>query len=235
MGVFFWKRIAAADSHDLTGGALIGLFLFTGMALQTMGLNYTSAGKQAFLTASYVIMVPFLLWALRRVFPGWVAIVGALICFSGMGLLTSDVSGPLNAGDVLTTIASLFFAAQIISIGHYAKNGDPLVLTFVQFLVSSVLSFCSGLIFNGPFVPQGTNGLMEVAFSTVFCTFICFLIQNVGQKYTPATHASILLGLESVFGVLGGIVILNEAFTLRMTAGCCLIFSAVILVELKKS
>jgi len=234
MGVCFWRRIAAATRSDMTGGAVIGLFLFMGMAFQTLGLNYTSAGKQAFLTASYVIMVPLLLWGLRRIFPGWITIIGALICFSGMGLLTSDVSGSLNVGDVLTVIASLFFAGQIISTGYYAKNGDPMVLTFVQFLVSAVLSFFSGMFFNGAFTPQGTQGLLEIAYIIVFSTFLCFLVQNIAQKYTPTTHASILLSLEAVFGVLAGIVILKEVFTLRMGLGCLLIFSSVLLVELKK-
>jgi drug/metabolite transporter (DMT)-like permease len=234
MGACFFRRIAGASRSDLTGGVVIGLFLFMGMGIQTLGLNYTTAGKQAFITASYVIMVPLLLWGLRRVFPGWVAIGGALICFAGMGLLTSDVSGPVNIGDVLTTISALFFAAHIISIGYYAKNGDPFVLVFVQLLVSAVLSFFSGLAFNGPLVLQGTQALTEIACMIVLPTFCSFLFQNVGQKYTPPTHASIILSLESVFGVLCGILILKEVFTLRMIMGCCLIFAAVLLVELKK-
>ena len=235
MGACFRKRLYASARSDLRGGALIGVFLFMAMGFQALGLNYTSVGKQAFLTGSYVIMVPLLLWVLRRIFPGWAAIVGALICFAGMGLLTSDVSGPLNVGDVLTTVAALFLAGHIISIGYYAKNGDPMVLTFMQFAVAAVLSLCAALIFNGTLVLQGTQGLMEIAFMTVFPTFLSFLLQNVGQKYTPPAHASILLGLESVFGALGGIFILKEVFTARMALGCVFIFGAVILVELKKN
>jgi len=233
MGAFFFRRIAAATRSDLTGGVIIGFFLFMGMGVQTWGLNYTSAGKQAFITASYVIMVPLLLWGLRRVFPGWAAIIASLICFAGIGLLTSDIAGALNIGDVLTAISALFFAAHIISIGFYAKSGDPFVLVFIQFLVTAVLSFFSAMIFHGPLVPQGTQGLMEIAFVTVFPTFCSFLFQNVGQKYSPPTHASILLSLESVFGVLCSIAILKEVFTLRMALGCCLIFAAVLLVEFK--
>jgi len=234
MGACFRKRIAAAARGDLIGGVVMGVFLFLGMGVQTLGLNFTTAGKQAFITGSYVIMVPLLLWGLRRVFPGWVAIVGSLICFSGIGLLTSDVSGALNVGDVLTTVSALFFACHIISIGYYTKKGDPFVLTFVQFVVAAVLSLCSGAIFDGPLVLKGTKGLMEVAYLIMFPTFGSFLLQNVGQKYTSTTHASIILSLESVFGVLGGIIILNEIFTSRMVLGCCLIFAAILMVELKK-
>jgi drug/metabolite transporter (DMT)-like permease len=238
MGACFFTRIAGAARNDWKGGLSIGIFLFLAMSFQTWGLNHTTAGKQAFLTAGYVVMVPLLiwwaapLWGLRRIFPGWPAILGAFVCFAGMGLLTSDITGALNRGDVLTVISALFFALQIIAIGHYAAGGDPMVLTFVQFAVAALLSLCSAFLFEGPLEPQGTRGLLEIVYVTVFCTFLCFLAQNVAQKTTPPAHASILLGLESVFGALSGVVLLNEPFSLRMGAGCALIFGAILLVEL---
>ncbi len=232
MLLFFAGRIRRASGRDFLGGAVIGLFLFVGMGLQTFGLNYTTAGKQAFLTAGYVVLVPLLLWAIRRLFPGYVTLTASLVCFAGMAFLTSDLSGPLNLGDVLTVISTFLFAGQIIAIGHYAAGGDPVVLTFVQFLVTASLSGTVGLLSGDPFVWQGIRGLPEVGFATFFGTFACFLIQNCAQKFTLPSHAALLLGLESVFGLLGGIVILGEAFTLRMAAGCLLIFSSVLLVEL---
>ena len=230
--LFFAKRIRRASGRDLLGGAVIGLFLFIGMGLQTLGLNYTAAGRQAFLIAGYVVLVPLLLWALRRLFPGWLTLASALICFIGMGLLTSDLSGPMNSGDILTIASTFMFAGQIISIGHYAAHGDPIVLTFVQFLVTAALSALTGLISHDPFVWQGTRGLIEVGFATFFATFACFLIQNCAQKFTLPSHAALLLGLESVFGLLGGILLLGEIFTIRMAVGCLLIFSSVLSVEL---
>ncbi|MDR3265462.1 MAG: DMT family transporter [Synergistaceae bacterium] len=232
MGVLFLRRIRQARRRDLIGGAAIGCFLFLGMGIQTLGLNYTTAGKQAFLTASYVVMVPFLAWGTRKIFPGWTAMLGAVICFSGMGLLISDAAGPLNVGDVLTVVSALFFAMQIIAIASFAAEGDPLVLTFTQFFVTALLSLAAAPLAGSPLVFQGGRGVPEILFAALFCTFLCFLIQNVAQKYTTSTHASILLGLESVFGVLSGIVLLGETFTLRMGVGCALIFGAVLLVEL---
>ncbi|MDR2529877.1 MAG: DMT family transporter [Synergistaceae bacterium] len=227
----FFRADAGLSWEDLAGGLVMGVFLFLAMGLQTLGLNHTTAGKQAFLTASYVILAPFVLWGARRVFPGWASLAGALVCFSGMGFLTSGLTGALNRGDVLTVISAFFFAAQIVATERYATQGDPLRLTLVQFCVTAALSLCGALVFEGPFVPRGWKGLGSVTFATVVCTFLCFLIQNVGQKYTPAAHASILLGLESVFGALSGVVFLNEVFTPQMTFGCVLIFAAVLLVE----
>ena len=232
MLLVFAKRLRKASRRDVFGGTLIGLFLFVGMGLQTIGLNYTTAGKQAFLTAGYVILVPLILWAMRRLFPGYVTLTASVVCFIGMAFLTSDIAEPLNFGDILTLISTFLFAAQILAIGHYAADGDPIVLTFVQFLVTAALSGLMGLFSGEPFVWQGTNGLLEVGFATFFGTFACFLIQNCAQKFTLPSHAALLLGLEAVFGLLGGIVILDETFTLRMAVGCLLIFSSVLLVEL---
>jgi drug/metabolite transporter (DMT)-like permease len=240
MGACFFRNVAglarsrsrSRSRKNLRGGAVIGVFLFLAMGTQSLGLNYTTAGKQAFLTASYVILVPLLVWGLRRVFPGWLSILSSLVCFTGMALLTSDAAEPINIGDVLTLVSALFFAAQIIAIGHYASDGDPMALTFVQMLVTAVLSLCAALFFNGLPLWKGAEGVPEIFFSTFCCTFICFLIQNVAQKHTSATHASILLGLEAVFGVLGGVLFLNEVFTRQMLTGCSLIFAAILLLEL---
>ena len=232
MGMCFAGRIVRASRRDLFGGAVIGVFLFMGMGLHTLGLNHTTVGKQAFLTASYVVMVPLVLWALRGVFPGAGILGASFVCFAGMGLLTSDISGPLNIGDILAVIAALCFAGQIICIGRYAADGDPFVLAFVQFCVTAILAISAALFFHDPFVFRGREALIEVAFATFICTFFCFTVQNFAQKVTPPAHASILLGLESVFALMGGIFILSEPFTPRMAVGCSLILGAILIVEL---
>jgi drug/metabolite transporter (DMT)-like permease len=216
---------------DFFGGVVIGVFLFLGMSVQTLGLNYTTAGKQAFLTGTYVVMVPFLTWGFDRTFPGWPSIVGSVVCFVGMGFLTSDVAQPLNRGDVLTVISAVFFAAQIVATSRYASSGNPLALTFVQIGVTAILSLCGAVFFDGPLTLRGGEGLLAIGFAVFFCTFLCFLIQNIAQKYAPPVHASLLLGLESIFGLLGGVFLLGEAFTFTMGVGCVLIFAAILLVE----
>ncbi|GHS86629.1 multidrug transporter [Synergistales bacterium] len=237
MGACFYKRIVASfkSGHallDAVCGLVIGIFLFLGMGVQTLGLNFTTAGKQAFLTAGYIVMVPLIVWVMSRRFPGWLTIAGSVICFTGMGFLTSDVTDPLNIGDILTVIAALFFAAQIITISRCAAKSDPFVLTFWQFLVAAISSITLALVFEGRFVYRGSDSLPGLFFVTFFCTFLCFMIQNVAQKHTSASHAALLLGLESVFGLLGGVFLLGETFTLQMSLGCALIFGAVLLVEL---
>jgi drug/metabolite transporter (DMT)-like permease len=58
-----------------------------------------------------------------------------------------------------------------------------------------------------------------------------YTLQMIGQKYVPSERATILLSTESLFSLFSGMVLLNEALSLREYIGCALIFAAVILAE----
>ncbi|HPE66912.1 MAG TPA: DMT family transporter [Synergistales bacterium] len=230
MGILFRRRLAAITKEDIRAGAIIGVFL--GFATQTLGLNYTTPGKQAFLTATYVVIVPFLSWGLRRIFPGALSFFASFICLVGMGMLTLQ-EGVLSIGkgDTLTLVCAFFFACQLIAIEYFAAKKDPMILTLLQILMVCLLSLPAALVFETWPGFQGGSGLWSIAYTVVFCTIFAFAVQNTAQKFTPSTHTAILLSLESVFGALSGIYFLGEVFTPRMAAGCALIFVAVMLTE----
>ena len=231
----FRDRIRTMTREDLRAGAIIGVFLFLGFATQTIGLNYTTAGKQAFLTSVYVIMTPFLSWGVRRIFPGFLVFFSALLCIAGMALLTLQEGLAIGLGDALTFVCAFFFAAQLVAIERYAQKHDPVILTVVQICTVVPLSlFCAPLFETWPGF-HGFDGLGSIAYTVLFCTIFAFLIQNSAQKHTSSTHAAILLSLESLFGALAGALLLGEVFTFRMVAGCLLIFAAVLLTELGNS
>ena len=232
MGILFRRRLAAITKEDIRAGAIIGVFLFLGFATQTLGLNYTTPGKQAFLTATYVVIVPFLSWGLRRIFPGALSFFASFICLVGMGMLTLQ-EGVLSIGkgDTLTLVCAFFFACQLIAIEYFAAKKDPMILTLLQILMVCLLSLPAALFFETWPGFQGGSGLWSIAYTVVFCTIFAFAVQNTAQKFTPSTHTAILLSLESVFGALSGIYFLGEVFTPRMAAGCALIFVAVMLTE----
>jgi len=232
MGILFRNRLSAITKEDIRAGAIIGVFLFLGFATQTLGLNYTTPGKQAFLTATYVVIVPFLSWGLRRIFPGVLSFFASFICLVGMGMLTLQ-EGVLSIGkgDTLTLVCAFFFACQLIAIEYFAAKKDPMILTLLQILMVCLLSLPAALVFETWPGFQGGSGLWSIAYTVVFCTIFAFAVQNTAQKFTPSTHTAILLSLESVFGALSGIYFLGEVFTPRMAAGCALIFVAVLLTE----
>ncbi len=232
MAALFWKRVVALTREDLKAGALIGAFLFLGFAAQTLGLNYTTPGKQAFITAAYVVLVPFLSWGVSRRFPGRLAFITSFLCVIGIGFLTlQEKIADFNVGDGLTLICTFFFAAQVVSIEHYTATRDPILLAILQTAGAALLSLPAALLFETwPGIVTGP-ALWGLAFSVIFCTVIAFVIQNVAQKFTPSTHAAIILSLESVFGALSGVVFTEEVFTGRMVVGCLFILLAVLLTQ----
>ncbi|HPQ36487.1 MAG TPA: DMT family transporter [Synergistaceae bacterium] len=219
---------------DFKAGIVLGSFIFLGFFLQTLGLQYTTAGKQAFFTAIYVVLVPLLVWGLRRIFPGVRIFLAALCCFSGVALLGYQGSlwGGMNVGDWLSLAGAVFFAAHLIGIEHYVARGDVIVLVFFQILVAgSVSMFCALLFESWPEVIPSASW-WSLGYAILFCTVLTFLVQNWAQRYTPSTHAAILLSLESLFGALVGVVVLHEVFTLPMVFGGLCIFAGVLLCEM---
>jgi drug/metabolite transporter (DMT)-like permease len=229
--LFFHGRVRRNLRQSLKGGVVIGLVLFSAITAQTVALNFIEAGRQAFLTSTYVLIVPLILWAVKRVFPGWVTLGAAFLCLGGMAMLT-DLSGQANKGDLLTLLCALLYAFQILAISRYAGGGDPITLSFVEFTTLSIAAFAAACMFEGPLTLKN-EAVPELLFTIVICTFGCYMMQMCGQKYTLPSHAALIMGLESVFGLFSGIFFLGETLSLRMAVGCVLIFLAVLLAEIE--
>ena len=231
--IFFHRRINESFSRVLKGGVIIGVMLFFAITSQTIGLQYIGGGRSAFISATYVLMVPFMLWMMNHKFPGWLTILAAVLCVWGMYLLTGDDSGGESFwGDFLTVICALTFAVQVIAISRYAHDSDPVALSFVEFVSFAGMSFASSIIFESPAEYLSMNGLSELIFTIIFATFGCYMVQIIAQKYAEPSHATIIMSLESVFGLASSIIFLNESVTLRMLTGCALIFIAVMISEM---
>lgn len=236
-GLIFRKNLKNISKETVKAGCVIGFFLFTAFAAQMIGLQYMLAGKQAFLTATNVIMVPFIYWAVKKHRPDQYNFVAAFIMLLGLALLTMDfsVGFSFNPGDALTLLCAFLYACHIVVVGIYSKQHDPVALTVIQLgfaaAVSLVYVFISGEFTLAIPVPGLLNGL----YLGIFCTFLAFLGQTVAQKYTNSTHAAIILSLEAVFGSLLSILILGDNFTFTMFLGCLVIFMGILTAETKWS
>lgn len=233
MGIGFRKDLKSINKRDLKAGVIVGTVLYIAFATQLVALQYTDAGKQAFLAGTYVVMVPFIAWWLHKKKPDASSFIGAFICFFGIGLLTLNESLTIGFGDSLTLFSSLFFAGHIISNGHFVDEIGPVKLTIVQFGTVAVLSTVSALIFEPMPTEIATNGIMAVLYLGVLCTGVAYFLQTVGQKYALSTHTAIILSLEAVFGSILALIVLGEVFTFKMLLGCISILSAILIIELK--
>ena len=231
MSIVFYKNFRKISKSDLKAGLIIGIFLYIAFATQTIGLQFTSISNQAFLTATNVVFVPFLVWAVYKKAPDKFAFIGAALATVGIGLITLKEGLQLNVGDMWTLACAVFFAGHIVSIGFFAKDKDPIALTIVQFAVAAVLSLVSALIMEPLPAKIGSEAMVAVGYMVLASTLLAFLLQNICQKYTPSTHASLILSLESVFGTLVAVIFEGEMFNLQMAFGCITVFAAILLIE----
>ena len=233
MMLFGMKHLNKLDRGYWVGGAVMGVFLTAAYIIQTYGLVYTTPGKNAFLTATYCVLVPFLWWAIRRQKPEQSNVIAAVICFVGIRLVSLQEHLSVNPGDVITVFCGLFYGLHIIATSVYAKDRDAVLLSMVQFLTVAVICFAFAPLVS-PFpahVPPAA--WYRIVYLCVMCTGVCFLLQTIGQKYTPANEVAIFLTLESVFGAAISVLFFHEKLTFQVFCGFVLIFLAVLISETK--
>ncbi len=233
LGAIFFNKMKKIDKKSVLSGVVLGLFLYTGQTLQTVGLKYTTPGKQAVLIASYTVLVPFISWLLTKKRPNILSVLSGVLILIGIGFLSLQENLSISYGDSLTLLFAVVFAFQIVLIGIYARNIDAIHLTTVQLLTAGTLTLISALIFDPNIKSINHEGMLGILYLVIFNTTIAFLVQNIAQKYTSDTHTSIIISLESVFGCLLSMLLIGEVFTQKMIIGCILIFVAVILSKAK--
>lgn len=242
LSVFSFKEFKKLNLKSFGLGALAGLFLFMGYSVQTIGIQYTTPSKNAFLTAVYCVIVPFLFWAVNKTRPDRFNILASVLCVGGIGLISlSDGFTSVNIGDVLTLISGFFFASHIVVLSKAGRHMEPLLLTLLQFFFCAVYSWAAFLIFEkAPATFESATAssaqtIGVILYLGIMCTAVTIFCQTFGQKYTAPAAASIILSLESVFGVLFSALIYGETFTVRQCFGFAMIFIAIIISETKLS
>ncbi len=226
-----WHRI---DRGYLLGGLATGITMSLGTWLQTAAMTFgTSPGKSAFLTAAYCVIVPFLYWLVRGEKPRANHLLSAVICLVGIGLISLNGEGGVTFGDGITLVCSVVFAANIVSISIFCEGRDPMLLTMLQICVAALYGWVGILIFGGmpEHISMGAAG--NVLYLALFSTALCLSLQSIGLKYTNPTVGTILLSLESVFGVLFSVLLYGETVTLRMAVGFAVVFAAVLLAQFR--
>lgn len=218
----------------LVGGTICGFILSIAMALQQYGLLYTTAGKGGFITAFYIIMVPiggilFLHQSISK--KTWVSVITA---FLGLYFISVQrkTGSSINQGDLLVFISAIGFTAHILVVDAYSDRVDGVAMSCVQFFVASFFSLIYLLFLGESLFGEFSKALPAILYLGILSSGIGFTLQIVGQRYSEPTIVSLLLSLESVFGLIGGIFILNEVVTSRQLFGSALMFIAILIAQL---
>ncbi len=225
------KRLKTLGRAGLRGGMLLGVCLAAAYIFQTYGLKYTTPGKNAFLTATYCVLVPFMVWAFFKRRPNAANIIAAFMCVFGIGLVSLSGTSPFNIGDALTLVCGLFYALQIILTERFIGDCDALSLTGVEFGTAAVICLAGALIFESAPVGLSLELWGSIAYMGVMCTALCFFLQTWGMRYTPSSTAAVIMTFESVFAIIISVIFYDEPVTVRLICGFTLIIASVIISE----
>lgn len=238
LAAVFWRRMRLALTKDyLVKGLILGVLCFLGFWVQTIGLDNTTPGKNAFLTATYCVIVPFAWWVIARKRPTAFNLVAAVLCVAGIGLVSlqgSIAELSMGYGDFMTLVSALLFAVHIVYVSKFSETNDVLALTVLQFLVGGVCGIAYGSAFETlPSVSALTPEFFwNMAYLVILASCVALVIQNVALAHVPPSQASLFISLESVFGVLFSVLLYGEQVSLKLIAGFVLIFGAILVSEM---
>ena len=236
MSVIFYKKWKLINKDYIISGAITGVFLALAYICQTIGLKYTTPGTNAFLTTVYCIIVPFMAWAVTKKAPDKRNVICAFIAIFGIGLVCLDKAlGFSFMGEGMTILCGVFFAAQIVAIDVWGKRLDIILYTIIQFFAAFIICLAFSLIFEAPPEAVSTKAVFSIGYLAVFATVISFIFMNVGIKNTNASESSLILCLESVFGVAFSMIFYHERPSLQAIIGFAVIFTALIINEVRPS
>ena len=229
-GICFFGRIRRTPKDTMVKGCLIGALQMAAQVVQLVGLQYTTAAKQSFLCTAYVALVPFLSWIVLRKRPQPKAFLAGFIALAGIGLISLRGSLNIGFGDGMSLGFAALFGLQIVLVGRFVgKDADSIQLSFFQFLTASVIAGAACVIRGDSLIPVGGESLAGILYLGILNTFVAMAGQNVGQKYTRDTTASLIISLESLFGFTFSVLYYHEKLEWRMLAGGALCFAAILI------
>lgn len=214
-----------------TSSLILGVVLFTAASLQQIGLKYTEAGKAGFITGLYVVLVPIFGIGLRHKtgIPTW---IGAVLALIGLYFLSVYQGiGSINRGDVLVAVGAVFWAAHVLLIDYFSKRVDPIQLSAGQFAWCALGSLAVAFLTEPLAIESIRHAAIPILYGGLGSVGVAYTLQVVAQKDAPPAHSAILLSLEGLFAVIGGILLLSEKMTMETFIGCAFIFAGMMATQ----
>ena len=228
-----YKKMTKADYKYLfIGGSVCGVVLCAASCLQQLGIDGgTAPGMAAFITALYILLVPiFSVFIGKKIRPVIWACVGVSVV--ALYLLCVKEGGRVPGSDLYVLSCAVCYAVHILVIYKVSPNLDGVRLSALQFFVAGVISFFIMLLTEDPTLEALKAAAPSIAYSGIMSSGVAFTLQILGQQKTEPTIATMIMSLESVFGVLTAMIVLSQVPSMRETLGCVLMFAAIIVAQL---
>ncbi len=231
LSIIFYKKLKFS-LKDIKASIFVGLALFLAFATQTVAMNYTTTTNVSFITGINVVFVPILLFLFFKKKVEKKQILSVLIAVVGLAFLTGGMTD-LNSGDIGALICAFFFGLHIVLISFYSKKVDIIKLSIGQMFITAILSFVVVMLLDVNLINEISINLKVLIFTGLVPSALCFLLQNIGLKYTDSSRGSIILSTESLWGALFAIIFLSEPFTFSILIGGIIMFLAILVSEIK--
>lgn len=227
------RRKAQADGRWQSGwkyGIGAGCIMFIGSALQQVAMLYTTAGKTAFITCLYIILVPLFARLIgKRIRPeNW---LGAIVAVTGLYCLSIKGDFDLNFGDILAFIGAFFWSFHILFIDRYASRADGVEISASQLGICAILNTIACFLVESFTWQQLVGAAVPILYAAVLSSGVAFTLQIMGQKTAEPAPAAVIMSLESVFGALGGWLVLGEIMNSTEILGCCLMLAGMLITQ----
>ena len=231
--LFYKVRLKEYTPEVMKKGLLLGVLMFIGYGLQTIGLKYTTASRSGFITYFYALMTPFFQFLILKKKPFLGNLLGLVCAFYGLFLITGGMSrGAFNLGDSVTLLSAVGYSLYIVLLDRIGSDEDVRALTSLQLLVTSLLAF--GLIpfFEDPVLTPSPVLWGNLLYLSLLGSVVAVYVMTRYQNAVTPTRAAILYSLEPVSSALLAVLILKDAFSLVQTGGAVLIIGGVLISEI---
>jgi len=231
MLVLLIARPKKINMETIKKGTVLGAVLFVSFILMMEGLKKTTPSISAFLTNSQAVMVPIIMFLIFRKKPSVYVVIGAVMTIIGAWMLSFNGEAEMSMGAILCLGAALLFALQIALLGDYVTGCDPTQLAAVEGFVVLIMAAVFSLLKGEKLPAFGMDEIVSLILLGFFSTFLYFLFQSIGQKYTSQFIAGIIITSESVFAAIFSWLLYGERMSPMAIGGCVMIFSAILIVE----
>lgn len=228
----FRKALFPLTRSMIIKGSILSLFLFLGFITQTVGLNFTTASKSAFITGMMVVVVPILQIFVERRPPKVGNMIGVVLVCVGLWLLTSPSGSTFNVGDALTLVCAFTFGCYIVYLDIVSRDMTAAQLTFLQSAATAAFAWVAVLVFGETRMEFTQEAILAIAYLTIFATVVSTFVQTKFQKDTTPTRAVVIFSIEPVIASTLAYFVLSEVMGGMGMAGGGLILLGVLVSEL---